>query len=184
MTLEDMTMTTIAVPEKTENNEKGTMMTANEKSLRKHLLTLLKGGEAHLEFDAAVKDMPANLQGKRPKGSEHSPWEILEHLRIAQWDILEFTRDPKHVSPEFPGGYWPNTQTPPDENSWSKSAKAFRADLKAMADLVANEATDLLAPLPHGEGKTLLREVLQVAAHNAYHLGQPVVGPRLLGAWR
>jgi len=137
-----------------------------------------------LDFEATVKDMPASLQGKRPKGGAHSPWEILEHLRIAQWDILEFSRDPKHVSPEFPGGYWPNTQTPPDENAWNKSVKAFRADLKAMADLVANEATDLFAPLPHGDGKTILREALLLADHNAYHLGQLVVVRRLLGAWQ
>ena len=156
----------------------------NDKSLREHVLYLLKGDGAHLDFDATVKDMPADLQGKKPKGGAHSPWEILEHLRIAQWDILEFSRNPKHVSPEFPGGYWPSTQTPPDEKAWNKSVKAFRADLKAMADLVANEETDLLAPLPHGDGKTILREALLLADHNAYHLGQIVVVRRLLGAWQ
>ena len=156
----------------------------NDKSLREHVLYLLKGDGAHLDFDATVKDMPADLQGKKPKGGAHSPWEILEHLRIAQWDILEFSRNPKHVSPEFPGGYWPSAQVPPDEKAWNKSVKAFRADLKAMADLVANEATDLLAPLPHGDGKTILREALLLADHNAYHLGQLVLVRRLLAAWQ
>jgi hypothetical protein len=155
----------------------------NDKLLREQLLELLKGGGAHLDFDATVKDMPADLQGKRPKGGAHSPWELLEHLRIAQWDILEFSRNPRHVSPEFPGGYWPNTQAPPDGKAWSKSENAFRADLKAMIDLVTNEATDLFAPLPHDGGKTILREALVLADHNSYHLGQLVLVRRLLGAW-
>ncbi len=156
----------------------------NDKSLREHVLWLLKSDGAHLDFDATVKDMPVDLQGKRPKGGAHSPWEILEHLRIAQWDILEFSRNPKHISPEFPAGYWPSTPAPPDEKAWNKSVKAFHADLKAMADLVANEATDLLTPLPHGDGKTILREALLLADHNAYHLGQLVLVRRLLGAWQ
>jgi hypothetical protein len=101
---------------------------------------------------------------------------------FAQWDILEFTRDAKHVSPEFPDGYWPNAQAPPNERAWEKSAGAFRADLTAITELVANESTDLFARLPHGDGQTILREVLLVADHNAYHLGQLVLLRRLLGA--
>src|SRR6266404_9619940 len=135
----------------------------NDKALREHLLSLLKGGGAHLDFEAAVKDLPARIQGERPKGATHSPWEVLEHMRIAQWDILEFTRNPKHVSPEFPGGYWPSAQAPVDAMAWDKSADAFRADLQAMGELVANQSTDLLAPIPHSEGHTVLREVLLVA---------------------
>ncbi|MGH9328370.1 MAG: DinB family protein [Terriglobia bacterium] len=156
----------------------------NNKVLREHLLELLKGGAAHLNFEAAIKAMPASLQGKRPKGAAHSPWEILEHMRIAQWDILEFTRDAKHVSPEFPAGYWPSTQAPPNEKAWEKTARAFRTDLKAMAKLVADESADLLAPIPHGDGQTMLREALLLADHNAYHLGQLVLLRRLLGAWQ
>ncbi len=156
----------------------------NDKALREHLLNLLKGDGAHADFEAAVKDLPPGLHGKRPKGSEHSPWEVLEHLRIAQWDILEFSRNAKHVSPEFPSGYWPNTPAPPNETAWDKSADAFRKDLKAMAELVANESTDLFTPIPHGEGKTILREALLVADHNAYHLGELVLLRRLLGAWQ
>lgn len=156
----------------------------NDKSLREHLLYLLTDGGAHVNFDAAVKDLPASLRGKKPKGAQHSPWEVLEHLRITQWDILEFTRNPKHRSPEFPKGYWPSSQTPPNEKAWEKSAASFRADLKAMTDLVTNESTDLFAKIPHGDGQTVLREALLVADHNAYHLGELVLLRRLLEAWQ
>ena len=156
----------------------------NEKSLREHVLNLLKGDGAHVDFEAAVKDLAANLRGKRPKGAEHSPWEVLEHLRIAQWDILEFIRNPKHVSPEFPSGYWPRSETPPSEKAWDHAVAAFRADLKAISDLLATDATDLFAPLPHAQDKTILREALLVADHNSYHLGELVLLRRLLGAWK
>ncbi|MGA8597545.1 MAG: DinB family protein [Bryobacteraceae bacterium] len=156
----------------------------DDKVLREHLINLLKGEGAHVDFEGAIKDMPASLQGKRPNGAEHSPWEVLEHMRIAQWDILEFTRNAKHVSPEFPSGYWPSAQTPPNANAWAKSAEAFRADLAAVVELVENKSTDLAAPIPHGDGKTILREVLLVADHNAYHLGELVLLRRLLGAWQ
>jgi hypothetical protein len=154
-----------------------------DKALREHMLYLLKGGGAHLDFDAAVADLPAELRGAKPAGVPHTPWRLLEHMRIAQWDILEFSRNPGHVSPPFPEGYWPRGDAPPDEGAWEKSVAAFRADLRAMRDLVADPATDLLAPLPHGQGQTVLREALLVADHNAYHLGQFVVVRRALGAW-
>jgi len=154
-----------------------------DKALREHLLYLLRGGGAHLDFDAAVADLPAGLRGAKPPGVPHTPWRLLEHLRIAQWDILEFCRNPKHVSPHFPDGYWPRGDAPPDEGAWDRSAAAFRADLKAMQDLVADPTTDLFAPIPHGEGQTILREALLVADHLAYHLGQLVVVRRALGAW-
>jgi len=154
-----------------------------DKSLREHLVKLLKEGEAHVTFEAAAKDFPTNLRGKRPKGAEHSPWELLEHLRIAQWDILEFSRDPKHVSPEFPAGYWPNKPAPPNEKAWDKSVKAFRADLKAMVELIADGSIDLYAKIPHGDGQTILRQALLTADHNAYHLGQFVQLRKILGTW-
>jgi hypothetical protein len=154
-----------------------------DQSLRDHLLYLLKGGGAHLNFDAAVADLPATLRGVKPPGLPHSAWRLLEHMRIAQWDILEFSRNPKHVSPKFPDGYWPTGDGPPDGVAWDRSVAAFRADLQAMQNLVADPATDLFAPIPHGEGQTVLREALLVADHNAYHLGQLVVVRRLLGAW-
>ena len=154
-----------------------------QKSLQKHLLELLRGGQAHIDFESAVKDWPVPLRGKKLKGAAHSPWEVLEHMRLAQWDILEFCRNPKHVSPDFPGGYWPRGDAPPDAGAWDRSADAFRADLRVMQELVADASSDLFAPIPHGQGQTLLREALLVADHNAYHLGQLVTVRRLLGAW-
>ena len=156
---------------------------ANDKALRQHLLDLLKGGNAHVEFDSAFKDFPAQLRGRRPKGTQHSAWEVLEHMRIAQWDILEFSRNPKHKSPEFPRGYWPRTQSPPDDAAWDKSLQSFRKDLEALCDLVADKSTDLFAKIPHGDGQTILREALVAADHNAYHLGEVVLLRRILGAW-
>ncbi len=152
-------------------------------SLREHLLNLLRGGGAHLGFDEAVAGLPEALRGARPAGVPHTPWRLLEHLRIAQWDILQFCRDPRHVSPPWPGGYWPAGDAPPDASAWDRSITGFRADLKAMQDLVADPATDLFTPLAHGQGQTVLREALLVADHNAYHLGQLVVVRRALGAW-
>jgi hypothetical protein len=156
---------------------------SHEARLREHLVDLLGGGHAHLSFDAAVAGMPPDLRGTRPPAVPHTPWRLLEHLRIAQWDILRFCIDPHHVSPEFPQGYWPVGDAPPDPEAWNRSVSAFGADLKALMDLVANPATDLFAPLPHGQGQTILREALLVADHNAYHLGQLVTIRRLLGAW-
>jgi hypothetical protein len=151
--------------------------------LRAHLLELLGGGNAHLDFDKAISGLPPELRGAKPPGLPHTPWRLLEHMRIAQWDILRFSIDPHHVSPEFPDGYWPAGDAPPDADAWERSVSAFHADLKAMMDLVADPGTDLYAPFPHGQGQTLLREALLVADHNAYHLGQLVTVRRLLGAW-
>ncbi len=157
---------------------------ASDQPVREHVVKLLEGGQAHATLETAVKGLPAALRGKRPKGAEHSPWEILEHMRIAQWDILEFSRDPKHVSPAWPSGYWPKSKTPPNDKAWAKSIRAFHADLEAMRKLVAAESTDLYAPIPHGDGQTILREALLIADHNAYHLGELVLVRRLLGAWK
>ena len=155
-----------------------------QKSLQDHLVELLEGGHAHITFEDAVKNWPAKLQGIRPDGTAHSPWEVLEHMRLAQWDILEFTRNPKHVSPDWPSGYWPKTPAPPDAKAWNRSIQSFRADLSAMIKLVQNKNTDLFTPLPHGTGQTVLREALLVADHNAYHLGELLLLRRLLGAWK
>ena len=162
---------------------KRTPATDCDSALRQHVVEVLEGGHAHATFDAAVKNLPAALRGKRPKGAEHSPWEILEHLRIAQWDILEFSRDPKHKSPDWPTGYWPAKQAPPDEKAWDKSVRAFRRDLKEMCAMVTNDSTSLFVKIPHGSGQTILREALLLADHNAYHLGEMVLVRRLLGAW-
>lgn len=154
-----------------------------DQSLREHLIYLLSGGGAHAKFEDVVKGVPPRLRGKKPAKLPHSPWMLLEHLRLAQWDILEFSRNSRHVSPDWPEGYWPKTQTPPSPAAWNKSIREFRRDLKAMQDLVADRATDLHAPIPWGDGQTILREALLVADHNAYHLGQFLDLRRLLGAW-
>jgi hypothetical protein len=156
----------------------------NEKSLREHLSNLLSGGGAHLDWKAAFAGIPPKVRGIRASGMPHSLWELLEHMRIAQWDILEFSRDPEHVSPDWPGGYWPKTPEPANAKAWDKSVKLFNRDLAAMRKLVADTRTDLFARIPHGTGQTILRETLLVADHNAYHLGQFVSVRRLLGAWK
>jgi len=155
-----------------------------DRMLRDHVLYLLRDGGAHLNFDKAVADLPAKLRGVKPDGVPHSPWRLVEHMRLAQWDILEFSRNPKHLSPEFPEGYWPKDDAPPNSKAWDASIKAFRKDLKSMENLVDDPETDLFARIPHGEGQTILREALLVADHNAYHLGQLVAVRRLLGAWK
>jgi hypothetical protein len=153
-------------------------------SLREHILYLLRGGGAHLSFDEAIADLLPEMRGRKPNGIPHTPWRILEHLRIAQGDILQFCRNPDHVSPTFPEGYWPAGDAPSGPGAWEGSVKAFKHDLAAMQNLVADPATDLFQPIPHGSGQTILREALLVADHNAYHLGQLVVIRRSLGAWK
>jgi hypothetical protein len=153
-------------------------------ALREHLLYLLRGGGAHVNFEEAVAGLPSDLRGVKPANLPFSAWRLLEHMRIAQWDIVEFSVNPKHVSPTWPDGYWPEDDAPPDDAAWDKSLQQFRHDLERMQALVANPRTDLYAPIPHGEGQTILREALLVADHNAYHLGQLVLVRRLLGAWK
>jgi hypothetical protein len=155
----------------------------NDKELREHLVYLLQDGGAHANFDAAVKDMPPALRGQKPEGADHTPWELLEHLRITQWDILEFSRNAQHRSPDFPEGYWPKEAAPPSDKAWDKSVATFRAELKAMIDLINAPATDLFAKIPHGDGQTILREALLTADHNSYHIGQLVLVRKLLAGW-
>ena len=151
--------------------------------LRDHLLELLKGGHGHATFDKAIEGLPANLRGAEASGLPHTIWQLVEHLRIAQWDILEFSRDEKHVSPDWPAGYWPKTATPPDDAAWEKSVESFRKDLQTVQDLVADPKTDLYAKLPWGDGQTVLREAMLTADHNAYHVAQIVSVRQVLGAW-
>ena len=154
-------------------------------SFRNELDRLLAGKGAHADFDAAVADFPRALQGVKPQGvSAHTAWELLEHLRIAQWDMLEFSRDPKHVSPAWPAGYWPKNAEPASAEDWDRSVKAFQRDLAAMRKLVSDPKSDLFTPFAHGEGQTLLREAMQMADHNAYHVGELIYLRRLLGAWK
>jgi len=152
--------------------------------LRQNLLYLLSGGGAHAKFDDIIKGLPPDLRGAKPANFPHSPWMLLEHLRIAQWDILEFSRNPKHKSPDWPSGYWPQSDTSPTHTAWTNSIQQFRRDLKTMQSLVDNPNTDLFAKIPWGDGQTILREALLLADHNAYHLAQLVDVRRLLGAWK
>jgi len=154
-----------------------------DKLLREHVVYLLKGGGAHVHFEDALAGFPPSKRGVFAKGLPHTGWQLLEHSRIAQWDILEFSRNAKHVSPDFPGGYWPKTPLPPNDAAWEKSWKSFQNDLEEMIALVKNPKTDLFAKIPHGDGQTILREALLLADHNAYHLGQIVDLRRALGAW-
>lgn len=148
--------------------------------LRKHLVNLLNMEGAHIGFDAAVRDFPAELRGLKPAGAPHTAWQLLEHMRLAQWDILEFSRDAKHVSPEFPEGYWPGSEAPASDTAWKKSIEKFHHDLSEMKKLVSNPSNDLYAKIPHGEGQTLLREALLVADHNSYHIGQIMLVRKIL----
>ncbi|MDR7420343.1 MAG: DinB family protein [Armatimonadota bacterium] len=158
-------------------------MDARDRAVRQHLVWLLRGGHAHVYFDRALAGIPTRLRGVRPDGLPYSAWMLVEHMRIAQWDILEFSRNPRHVSPPWPEGYWPKTAVPP-AGAWAKSVDALRRDLRAMIAMVRDPKTDLYARIPHGDGQTILREALLVADHNAYHLGQLLVVRRLLGAWK
>ena len=155
----------------------------NDKALRQHVIKLLDWHDAHVDFDTVLAHWPAALRTAKPAGVPHSAWQLLEHLRVAQWDILDFCRNPKYKELDFPAGYWPAGDTPPTDDAWKESLRAFRADLATLQKLVANPATDLFAPIPHGQGQTILREALLVADHNAYHLGQLLLLRRLLGAW-
>ena len=149
-------------------------------SLREHIVNLLTKGEAHVDVSSELKDFPRKLRGSKPEGAPHTPWQLLEHMRIAQWDILQFSLDAKHVSPKWPEGYWPETEGPPNDKAWDKSVKDFLADLDKVCKLVRDPKRDLFAKIPHGTGQTLLREALLVADHNAYHLGQIVMVRKIL----
>lgn len=153
--------------------------------LKTHLQNLLDGEGAHISFDAAVKNFPRELRSLKPKGAPHTAWQLLEHMRIAQWDILEFTRNPKHDSPKWPEGYWPVADAAPSDSTWKESIAQFRRDLEQMKQLLTDaDEEKLYARIPHGTGQTLLREVLLVADHNAYHLGQLVYLRKTLEAGR
>ena len=155
----------------------------HDKLLREHVIYLLKGGGAHVHFMDAVEGFPQAKRGAFVAGLPHTGWQLLEHARIAQWDILEFSRNPKHVSPGFPEGYWPKTPVPSDDAAWDKSVEGFQRDLQEMINLVKNPKTDLYAKIAHGDGQTILREALVLADHNAYHLGQLVDLRRAQGDW-
>jgi len=148
--------------------------------LKQQIVDLLTKAEAHVDIESALKGFPLALRGRKPEGAPHTPWQLLEHMRIAQKDILEFSLDPKHVSPKWPEGYWPKSETPPDAKDWDQSVKDFFADLDSVCEMVKDPGRDLFAKIPHGDGQTYLREALLTADHNAYHLGQLVMVRRIL----
>lgn len=156
----------------------------HDQHLRQNLAYLISGGGAHAKFDDVIKNLPPELRGRKPGNFPHSPWMILEHMRIAQRDILEFSSNKEHMSPKWPDEYWPETAGPASAAAWNKSIQQFRADQQAMINLVENPKTDLFAKITWGDGQTILREALLVADHNAYHLAQIVDVRRMLGAWR
>ena len=160
------------------------MPDAHDKPLREHVLYLLKGEGAHATFDEVVKDLPAKLRGAKPAGQPHTPWRLLEHMRLAQWDILDFSRNPKYKELKWPDDYWPKSAAPPSEAAWDKSVKSFHDDLAAMKTLVEDPKTDLFAKIPWGDGQTILREAMLVANHNSHHLGQLIDVRRLLRTWK
>ncbi len=152
-------------------------------TLREHLVELLKGGSAHLGFESVLRSFPLHLCGKKPKGLTHSPWELLEHIRIAQWDILEYCMNPHHESPTWPDEYWPDSAEPPDEQAWEKSVQQVLNDRDAMIQIIQNSSTDLLKPFSQSNSHTICREALLLADHNAYHLGQMVLTQKLINAF-
>ncbi len=154
-------------------------------ALRAHVLELLRGGHAHATFAHATADVPRKVRGVTPRGAEHTLWQLVEHIRIGQRDILDFSRNTAgtYAAPKWPEGFWPPTLAPPSDKAWTASLRAIRADQRALEKMVADPASDLLKPFPWGDGQTLLREALLAADHAAYHVGQIVVVRRLLGVW-
>jgi hypothetical protein len=154
-----------------------------DKKLREDLIDTLTVGGAHVSFNDAIAGLPATLRGKEAPGLPHTPWMLLEHIRIAQWDILEYITNPKHKSPKWPEGFWPKNEALPSTKAWNDSVATVRKDLKAAEKLVNSKKTDLLAPVPWAEGQTILRKMLLIADHTAYHVAQLVDVRRALGAW-
>jgi hypothetical protein len=173
-------------PSRSRPGREGGPRATTDAAMRSTVVRMLHGGDAHSTFENVIAAIPPSLRGVVPPGASHRAWQLLEHLRICQWDILEFSRDPSHVSPEFPEGLWPRDPAPPDDASWDRSVEAFRSDARAMQRLVSDAKRDVLARVDHPEARakhTLVREALVLAAHNSYHLGQLVLLRRLLGDW-
>jgi hypothetical protein len=155
----------------------------HDQQLRQQLAKALDWGEAHADFRTVVTDFPIDLRGEVPPGLTHSAWELLEHLRIALWDIVEYTRDSRHKSPPWPAGYWPPVPTPPQDEAWDQSIESIVDLVEQMREMVLDRARPLLDPFPRSQGQTLMREALLAADHNAYHLGQLVQVRQALKAW-
>ncbi len=157
---------------------------SDDRVVREQLLFLLRGGNAHMTFEGAVADFPLKYINSRPPNVTYTPWHLLEHIRIAQWDILEFIRNPDHVSPQWPKGYWPSPDQQADEAQWERTISDFRADLRSLQDMVEDPTIDLYAPIAHAKDYTVLREMLLVADHNAYHIGEFSILRQVMSTWR
>jgi hypothetical protein len=153
-------------------------------AVRKQLISLLTDSNAHQSFDDAVKDLPAELRGVKPDNLPYSIWQLVDHIRIVQWDILEFSRDPSHQSPPWPAGYWSKEIAPPDEGAWQQALDQIRQDRDAFIALLNDPKQDLYGPFAHGNGQNLLREAILIGDHNAYHIGEIIIVRRLLNAWK
>jgi hypothetical protein len=169
---------------KDANEKRGGYVTQQDQALRRHLAELLDGAQAHATFDNVVADFPPKFRGEVPQGLPHSAWMLLEHMRIAQWDILDFSRNPKYKQIKWPEQYWPKAPAPANAGEWDNSVKSFRDDLEAMKQLVNDPQTDLFERIPWGDGQTILREAMLVSDHNSHHLGQLIDVRRLLGIWK
>jgi hypothetical protein len=156
----------------------------HDRQLRQQIAKIIDWDEAHANFSAAVSNFPVKLRGLVPDGFQHSGWQLLEHIRLASWDIVEFSRDARHKSPKWPEGFWPKTIAPPDTASWGSSAAEVRKHFKSMRKLITDPKRDILAPIPRGSCQTLLREALLLADHTSYHLGQLVLVRKALGTWK
>jgi hypothetical protein len=156
----------------------------HDEALRKQLGELLTWGDAHVDWKTAVADLPAEKRGEKAAGLPHTAWELLDHTRITQRDILDFCTNAKYEALEWPAGYWPKTPAPPDDAAWDKTIRELAADTRSMVKLIENPKTELFARIPHGSGQTFLREVVLLADHSAYHLGQLVLVRRAIGAWK
>lgn len=157
---------------------------SQDQALRRHLTDLLRGGNAHASLEKAISDLPGPFRSIKPDKLPYSIWKLLEHIRITQLDILEFSRNAAHRSPHWPDEYWPREDGPSDEEAWQRCLQQIQQDKEAFITLLNDSQNDLYAPFPHGDGQTLLREALLIADHTSYHAGQIIVVRRLLGAWQ
>jgi len=155
----------------------------SDQVVREQLLALLNGGNAHMSFEQAVENFPAEHFNTKPANVTYTPWHILEHIRIAQWDILEFIRNPDHVSPQWPAGYWPHPVETADQEQWNRTISSFLSNLQMLRDIVADSAIDLYAPIPHAADYIIFREILVVADHNAYHIGEFAILRQVMCIW-
>ena len=154
-----------------------------EDVLREHLLKLLQGGNAHMSFDNAIENFPIEMINERAPNVEYTPWHLLEHIRIAQWDILDFVRNATHISPKWPDGYWPTADQTAEGQKWQETIDGFRSDMKDLQAIATDQSIDLVAPIPHAPDYTVLRELLLVADHNAYHIGEFAILRQVMGTW-